>query len=29
MTEDRLNGLAHLYVNRDTELEYCKVIEEF
>jgi lysozyme family protein len=29
MTEDRLNGLAHLYINRDIELEYGKVIEEF
>jgi hypothetical protein len=29
MTENRLNGLAHLYINRDIELEYGKVIEEF
>jgi hypothetical protein len=29
MIEDRLNGLAHLYINRDTELAYGKVIEEF
>jgi hypothetical protein len=29
MTEDRLNSLAHLYINRDIELEYGKVIEEF
>jgi hypothetical protein len=31
MTEDHLNGLAHLYIrpNRDVELEYGKVIEEF
>jgi hypothetical protein len=29
MTEDRLNGLAHLHINRDIELEYGKVIAEF
>jgi hypothetical protein len=29
MTEDRLSGLAHLYINRDIEVEYGKVIEEF
>jgi hypothetical protein len=29
MTRDRLNGLAHLYINRDIELEYGKGIEEF
>ena len=29
MTEDRLNGLAHLYINRDVPLDYSKVIEEF
>jgi hypothetical protein len=29
MTEDRLNGLAHLYINRDIKLAYGKVIEEF
>jgi hypothetical protein len=29
MTEDHLNGLAHLYINRDIELEYGKAIEEF
>jgi hypothetical protein len=29
MAEDRLNGLVHLYINRDVELEYGKVIEEF
>jgi hypothetical protein len=29
MIEDRLNGLAHLYINRDIELAYGKVIEEF
>jgi hypothetical protein len=29
MTEDRLNCFAHLYINKDIELEYGKVIEEF
>jgi hypothetical protein len=29
MIEDRLNSLAHLYINKDIELEYGKVIEEF
>jgi len=29
MKEERLNGLAHLYINRDVELDYSKVIEEF
>jgi hypothetical protein len=29
MAEDRVHGLAHLFINRDIELEYGKVIEEF
>ena len=29
MHEDRLNGLAHLYINRDISLDYGKVIDEF
>jgi hypothetical protein len=29
MIEDRLNGLAHLYINRDIELAYGKVTEQF
>jgi hypothetical protein len=29
MGEDRLNGLAHLYINRDIPLDYGKVIDEF
>jgi hypothetical protein len=29
MTEDRLNDFAHLYTDRDIELEYGKVVEEF
>lgn len=29
MSQDRLNGLAHLYVNRDIELNYDDVIDEF
>ena len=26
--EERLNGLAHMYVNRDIELDYDSVIDE-
>jgi len=26
MKEKRVNGLAHLYINRDVELDYSKVI---
>lgn len=29
MTDTRLNGLAHLYVNRDIQLNYDDVIDEF
>ena len=29
MGEDRLNGLAHLFINRDIKLDYQSVIEEF
>jgi hypothetical protein len=29
MGEDRLNGLAQLYINRDIPLDYGKVIDEF
>jgi len=29
MGEDRLNGLAHLFINRDIKLDYESVIEEF
>ena len=29
MCEDRLNGLAHLYINRDVDVDYRGVIEEF
>ena len=29
MGEDRLNGLAHLYINRDINLDYNLVIDEF
>jgi hypothetical protein len=29
MPEERLNDLAHLYVNRDIKLEYGKIIDEF
>ena len=29
MGQDRLNGLAHLYLNRDTELDAAAVIDEF
>ena len=29
MNENRLNGLAHLYINRDIELDYADVIDEF
>lgn len=29
MTEDILNGLAHLYINIDIELDYNEVIDEF
>jgi len=26
MNEDQLNGLSHLYINRDVELDYCSLI---
>ena len=29
MTQTRLNGLAHLFINRDINLDYEKVIEMF
>ena len=29
MAEDRLTGLAHLYINKDIKLDYEKVINEF
>jgi hypothetical protein len=29
MGETRLNGLAHLYINRDIDLNYDAVIDEF
>ena len=29
MTQDRLNDLAHMYINRDVELNYDDVIDEF
>jgi len=29
MGEERLNGLAHLYINRDIPVDYSKVVEEF
>lgn len=29
MGEERLNGLAHLFINRDIELNYSQVIDEF
>ena len=29
MGEERLNGLAHMYINRDISLNYDKVIDEF
>ena len=29
MGEERLNGLAHMYINRDIELDYDSVIDEF
>lgn len=29
MSEERLNGLAHLYINRDIRLQYDAVIDEF
>jgi hAT family C-terminal dimerisation region len=29
MTENRLNGLAHLFINRDIKLDYNKVIDQF
>ena len=29
MGEQRLNGLAHLFINRDIELDYNLVIDEF
>jgi len=29
MCKDRMNGLAHLYINRDVDLYYRGVIEEF
>ena len=29
MTQTRLNGLAHLFINRDIKLDYEKVIEMF
>ena len=29
MGEERLNGLAHMYINRDISLNYEKVIDEF
>jgi len=29
MGEARLNGLAHMYINRDLELDYDSVIDEF
>lgn len=27
--EERLNGLAHMYINRDIELDYDSLIDEF
>jgi len=29
MNEDRLNGIVHMYINRDIALDYSKVMEEF
>jgi len=29
MNENRLNGLAHLYINTDIELDYANAIDEF
>ena len=29
MGEERLNGLAHMYINRDISLNYEKVVDEF
>jgi len=29
MWEDRLNGLAHLYINRDNDVDHRGVTEEF
>ena len=29
MGEERLNGLAYLYINRDRNLDYDKAIDEF
>ena len=29
MTEDRLNGLAHMYIDKDIKLDYDKVIDIF
>jgi len=29
MNEDRLNGLAHLYINRDIRLDYGMVVDQF
>lgn len=29
MGNDRLNGLSHLYINRDIKLDYDAVIDEF
>ena len=29
MTEDRLNGLSHMYINKDMKLDYEKVIDIF
>ena len=29
MSDTRLNGLAHLYINRDKALNYDAVVDEF
>jgi len=29
MTEDRLNGLAQMYINKDMKIDYGKVIDIF
>jgi len=29
MNENRLDGLSHLYINRDVELDYRTVADEF
>ena len=29
MNEDRLNGITHMYINRDIALDYSEVIEDF